>query len=68
MFEPYLRSFYIGSTNSIQIKILKLEMLINLVNETNILTILREFQTYIRSMDRTLWQPRSRPLDAVQLI
>ncbi|XP_064244716.1 AP-3 complex subunit beta-2 isoform X3 [Passer domesticus] len=52
MFEPYLKSFYIRSTDPTQIKILKLEVLTNLANETNISTILREFQTYIRSMDK----------------
>ncbi|XP_069480806.1 AP-3 complex subunit beta-2 isoform X2 [Ambystoma mexicanum] len=52
MFEPYLKSFYIRSTDPTQIKVLKLEVLTNLANETNISTILREFQTYIRSMDK----------------
>ncbi|XP_074862732.1 AP-3 complex subunit beta-2 isoform X2 [Carettochelys insculpta] len=52
MFEPYLKSFYIRSTDPTQIKILKLEVLTNLANETNISTVLREFQTYIRSMDK----------------
>ncbi|XP_077796244.1 AP-3 complex subunit beta-2 isoform X6 [Macaca mulatta] len=52
MFEPYLKSFYIRSTDPTQIKILKLEVLTNLANETNIPTVLREFQTYIRSMDK----------------
>uniref|UniRef100_A0A8C9ZSM2 AP-3 complex subunit beta n=1 Tax=Sander lucioperca TaxID=283035 RepID=A0A8C9ZSM2_SANLU len=52
MFEPYLKSFYIRSTDPTQIKVLKLEVLTNLANETNISTILREFQTYIKSMDK----------------
>ncbi|XP_063052371.1 AP-3 complex subunit beta-2 [Engraulis encrasicolus] len=52
MFEPYLKSFYIRSTDPTQIKILKLEVLTNLANETNISTILREFQTYIKSNDK----------------
>uniref|UniRef100_A0A452TZD6 AP-3 complex subunit beta n=1 Tax=Ursus maritimus TaxID=29073 RepID=A0A452TZD6_URSMA len=52
MFEPYLKSFYIRSTDPTQIKILKLEVLTNLASETNIPTVLREFQTYIRSMDK----------------
>ncbi|XP_057185166.1 AP-3 complex subunit beta-2 isoform X2 [Triplophysa rosa] len=52
MFEPYLKSFYIRSTDPTQIKILKLEVLTNLANETNISTLLREFQTYIKSMDK----------------
>ncbi|XP_072554582.1 AP-3 complex subunit beta-2-like isoform X1 [Paramormyrops kingsleyae] len=52
MFEPYLKSFYIRSTDPTQIKILKLEVLTNLANETNISVILREFQAYITSMDK----------------
>ncbi|KAL4622779.1 AP-3 complex subunit beta-2-like isoform X3 [Arapaima gigas] len=52
MFEPYLKSFYIRSTDPTQIKVLKLEVLTNLANETNISVILREFQTYIKSMDK----------------
>ncbi|XP_045074641.1 AP-3 complex subunit beta-2-like [Coregonus clupeaformis] len=52
MFEPYLNSFYIRSTDPTQIKVLKLEVLTNLANETNISTILREFQTYIKSNDK----------------
>ncbi|XP_013886795.1 AP-3 complex subunit beta-1 [Austrofundulus limnaeus] len=52
MFEPYLKSFYIRSTDPTQIKVLKLEVLTNLANETNISTILREFQTYVKSQDK----------------
>uniref|UniRef100_A0A4W3H6E2 AP-3 complex subunit beta n=1 Tax=Callorhinchus milii TaxID=7868 RepID=A0A4W3H6E2_CALMI len=52
MFEPHLKSFYIRSTDPTQIKVLKLEVLTNLASETNISTILREFQTYIRSQDK----------------
>ncbi|XP_043933750.1 AP-3 complex subunit beta-2 isoform X2 [Protopterus annectens] len=52
MFEPHLKSFYIRSTDPTQIKVLKLEVLTNLANETNISIILREFQTYIRSVDK----------------
>ncbi|XP_062926968.1 AP-3 complex subunit beta-2 isoform X3 [Mobula hypostoma] len=52
MFEPHLKSFYIRSTDPTQIKVLKLEVLTNLASETNISTILREFQTYIKSQDK----------------
>ncbi|KAJ8417941.1 hypothetical protein AAFF_G00227840 [Aldrovandia affinis] len=52
MFEPYLKNFYIRSTDPTQIKLLKLEVLTNLASETNISIILREFQTYIKSVDR----------------
>ncbi|OBS80055.1 hypothetical protein A6R68_21743, partial [Neotoma lepida] len=44
MFEPYLKSFYVRSTDPTMIKTLKLEILTNLANEANISTLLREFQ------------------------
>uniref|UniRef100_A0AAA9T073 AP-3 complex subunit beta n=1 Tax=Bos taurus TaxID=9913 RepID=A0AAA9T073_BOVIN len=52
MFEPYLKSFYVRSTDATMIKILKLEILTNLANEANISTLLREFQTYVKSQDK----------------
>ncbi|XP_069794282.1 AP-3 complex subunit beta-1 isoform X2 [Narcine bancroftii] len=52
MFEPYLKSFYVRSTDPTQIKVLKLEILTNLASEANISTILREFQTYVKSQDK----------------
>ncbi|KAG9353720.1 hypothetical protein JZ751_011842 [Albula glossodonta] len=52
MFEPYLKSFYVRSTDATHIKTLKLEILTNLANEANISTILREFQTYVKSQDK----------------
>ncbi|XP_077479623.1 AP-3 complex subunit beta-1 [Stigmatopora argus] len=52
MFEPFMKSFYVRSTDTTQIKTLKLEILTNLANEANISTILREFQTYVKSQDK----------------
>ncbi|KAM8873265.1 AP-3 complex subunit beta-1 isoform 3-T3 [Synchiropus picturatus] len=52
MFEPYMKSFYVRSTDTTHIKTLKLEILTNLANEANISTILREFQTYVKSQDK----------------
>ncbi|XP_037548106.1 AP-3 complex subunit beta-1 [Nematolebias whitei] len=52
MFEPYLKSFYIRSTDATHIKTLKLEILTSLATEANISTILREFQTYVKSQDK----------------
>ncbi|XP_062290410.1 AP-3 complex subunit beta-1 isoform X1 [Scomber scombrus] len=52
MFEPYMKSFYVRSTDASHIKTLKLEILTNLANEANISTILREFQTYVKSQDK----------------
>lgn len=47
IFEPFLKSFYVRSTDPTHIRILKLEALTNLASETNISTILREFQVCI---------------------
>ncbi|XP_076465075.1 AP-3 complex subunit beta-2-like isoform X2 [Babylonia areolata] len=52
MFEPFLKSFYVRSSDPLHIKLLKLEILTNLATETNISTILREFQTYVTSSDK----------------
>ncbi|XP_071166294.1 AP-3 complex subunit beta-2-like isoform X3 [Mytilus edulis] len=52
MFEPFLKSFYIRSSDPTHIKLLKLEILTNLATETNISTILRELQTYVTSNDK----------------
>ncbi|XP_075935891.1 AP-3 complex subunit beta-1 isoform X4 [Anarhichas minor] len=52
MFEPFMKSFYVRSTDATHIKTLKLEILTNLANEANISTILREFQTYVKSQDK----------------
>ncbi|KAK6188892.1 hypothetical protein SNE40_004974 [Patella caerulea] len=52
MFEPHLKSFYIRSSDPLHIKLLKLEILTNLATESNISTILREFQTYVTSPDK----------------
>ena len=47
-----MKSFYVRSSDPTQIKLLKLEILTNIANETNIPPILREFQTYISSPDK----------------
>ncbi|XP_066458942.1 AP-3 complex subunit beta-1 isoform X2 [Eleutherodactylus coqui] len=52
LFEPFLKSFYVRSTDPTMIKILKLEIMTNLATETNISTLLREFQTYVKSQDK----------------
>uniref|UniRef100_A0A674NRT9 AP-3 complex subunit beta n=1 Tax=Takifugu rubripes TaxID=31033 RepID=A0A674NRT9_TAKRU len=52
MFEPFMKSFYVRSTDATHIKTLKLEILTNLASETNISIILREFQTYVKSQDK----------------
>ncbi|XP_075181748.1 AP-3 complex subunit beta-1 isoform X1 [Anomaloglossus baeobatrachus] len=52
LFEPFLKSFYVRSTDPTMIKTLKLEIMTNLANEANISTLLREFQTYVKSQDK----------------
>ncbi|XP_067666923.1 AP-3 complex subunit beta-2-like isoform X2 [Haliotis asinina] len=52
MFEPYLKSFYVRSSDPLHVKLLKLEILTSLATETNISTILRELQTYVLSPDK----------------
>jgi len=49
-----MKSFYVRTCDPTQIKLLKLEILTNIANETNIPPILREFQTYIASQDKEL--------------
>lgn len=52
MFEPFLKSFFVRTSDPTHIKLLKLEILTNLATETSISFILREFQTYISSTDK----------------
>ncbi len=44
MIEPYLRNFFIRSSDPAHVKILKLEVLTNLATAGNIAVVLREFQ------------------------
>ena len=46
MFQAHQKSFYVHSNDSIQVKLLKLEILTCLANESNISVILREFQVF----------------------
>lgn len=52
MFEPFLKSFFVRTSDPTHIKLLKLEILTNLATETSISFILREFQTYISNTDK----------------
>jgi AP-3 complex subunit beta len=44
LFESYLKSFYVVSSDPTHVKMLKLEILSNLANESNVAIVLREFQ------------------------
>lgn len=53
IFEPYLKSFFVRTSDPTHIKLLKLEILTNLATAASISIILREFQTYISSNDKS---------------
>lgn len=52
MFEPYLKSFFVRTSDLTKIKLLKLDILTNLATESNISMILRELRTYLFSNDK----------------
>lgn len=52
IFETYLKSFFVRTSDPTHIKLLKLEILTNLATAASIPIILREFQTYISSSDK----------------
>uniref|UniRef100_A0A5S6QMZ7 AP-3 complex subunit beta n=1 Tax=Trichuris muris TaxID=70415 RepID=A0A5S6QMZ7_TRIMR len=52
MFEPFLKSFFVRSSDAIQVKLLKLEILTNIAKPSNIGVILRELQTYVMTFDK----------------
>ncbi|XP_031638318.1 AP-3 complex subunit beta-2 [Contarinia nasturtii] len=52
IFEPYLKSFFVRTSDPTHIKLLKLEILTSLATAATISVILREFQTYISSNDK----------------
>jgi AP-3 complex subunit beta len=52
MFEAYLKSFFVRTSDPTNIKLLKLEILTNLTTDSNVSIILRELQTYISNSDK----------------
>ncbi|XP_050314000.1 AP-3 complex subunit beta-2 [Anthonomus grandis grandis] len=52
MFETYLKSFFVRTSDPTNVKLLKLEILTNLTTDANVLIILRELQTYISNNDK----------------
>ena len=59
IFEPYLKSFYVHSSDSSLVKQYKLEILTTLGNASNISTILREFQVRQRNFIRWIFQRKN---------
>ncbi|XP_065345192.1 AP-3 complex subunit beta-2 [Cloeon dipterum] len=51
MFEPFLKSFFVRSSDATHIKLLKLEILTSLATESSVGIILRELQTYVAAHD-----------------
>ncbi|XP_076262350.1 adaptor related protein complex 3 subunit ruby isoform X2 [Rhynchophorus ferrugineus] len=52
IFETYLKSFFVRTSDPTNVKLLKLEILTNLTTDSNVLIILRELQTYISNNDK----------------
>ncbi|KHJ91054.1 adaptin region [Oesophagostomum dentatum] len=51
MFDPFLKSFFVRSSDPCFVKELKLHILTSLVSEANVHIILRELQTYVGMSD-----------------
>ncbi|XP_059480112.1 AP-3 complex subunit beta-2 isoform X2 [Neocloeon triangulifer] len=51
MFEPFLKSFFVRTSDATHIKLLKLEILTSLASDSNVGIILRELQTYVAAHD-----------------
>lgn len=49
LFEPHLRSFFVRSTDSTPVKLLKLQVLTSLASSNTISVILREFQVCVHA-------------------
>ncbi|KAJ6983111.1 AP3-complex subunit beta-A isoform X1 [Populus alba x Populus x berolinensis] len=52
IFSPYFEDFFVVSSDSYQIKALKLEILCSIAADSSISSIFKEFQDYIRDPDR----------------
>lgn len=52
MFRPFLQEFFVRATDPAYARKLKLEILTSLVTEDNVSIILREFQAYVRHVDK----------------
>lgn len=52
MFETYLKSFFVRTSDPTNVKLLKLEILTNLTTDGNVLIILRELGTYLSNNDK----------------
>nr|AAP86963.1 unknown [Phytophthora sojae] len=53
MFRPFLQEFFVRATDPAYARKLKLEILTSLVTDENVSIILREFQAYVRHVDKS---------------
>ncbi|ETP07104.1 hypothetical protein F441_16558 [Phytophthora nicotianae CJ01A1] len=53
MFRPFLQEFFVRATDPAYARKLKLEILTSLVTNDNVSIILREFQAYVRHVDKS---------------
>ncbi|RLN70532.1 hypothetical protein BBJ29_006750 [Phytophthora kernoviae] len=53
MFRPFLQEFFVRATDPAYARKLKLEILTSLVTDDNVSIILREFQAYVRHVDKS---------------
>ncbi|GLE01460.1 hypothetical protein PINS_up010290 [Pythium insidiosum] len=53
MFRPFLQDFFVRATDPSYARKLKLEIMTTLVTEDNVSIILREFQAYVRHVDKS---------------
>lgn len=52
LFEPYIKEFYVGGTDPAYVAMFKVEILCRLASDANVMTILKEFQQYIKFIDK----------------
>ncbi|KAI9493443.1 adaptin N terminal region-domain-containing protein [Zychaea mexicana] len=52
LFEPYIQQFYVRSAEPVFIRDIKLDILTSICSESNIYTLLNEFQQYVKSPNK----------------
>uniref|UniRef100_K3WFQ3 AP-3 complex subunit beta n=1 Tax=Globisporangium ultimum (strain ATCC 200006 / CBS 805.95 / DAOM BR144) TaxID=431595 RepID=K3WFQ3_GLOUD len=65
MFRPFLQDFFVRATDPAYARKLKLEIMTALVTEDNVSVILREFQAYVRHVDKSFVTTTVRALGRV---
>lgn len=65
MFRPFLQDFFVRATDPAYARKLKLEIMTALVTDNNVSVILREFQAYVRHVDKSFVTTTVRALGRV---